>query len=73
MQDRADHEHADEETERPPAVQDKDEPRTRPDRPTPSDDATLVQRDAGANAEFSDAPDSLSDPPPHPENDDERE
>lgn len=51
-------------SERESALQDKKDPKTRPDRPTPSDDATLVERDEGAHAEFSAAPSSLDDPPP---------
>lgn len=42
--------------------QDKSDPDARPDRPTPSDEATLVERDEGAHAEFVDAPSSLEDP-----------
>lgn len=42
--------------------QDKADPDSRPDRPTPSDEATLVERDEGAHAEFIDAPASIEDP-----------
>lgn len=45
-----------------PAEQTKAEPPTRPDRPTPSDKATLVQRGEGAHDEFADAPTSMEDP-----------
>lgn len=41
--------------------QDKSEPDSSPDRPTPSDEATLVERDEGAHAEFADAPASMED------------
>lgn len=41
--------------------QDKKGPDTRPDRPTPSEEATLVERGEGAHAEFVDAPESLED------------
>lgn len=47
-------------TERPP-FQDKKDGAATPDRPTSSDDATLVERQEGAHAEFSDAPESMED------------
>lgn len=46
------------------ALQDKKDAGARPDRPTPSHHATLVERDEGAHAEFSTAPSSFDDPPP---------
>lgn len=52
----------DRETDRRAPFQDKTDPDARPDRPTPSDEATLVERDEGAHAEFVDAPSSLEDP-----------
>lgn len=36
--------------------EDRDEMKSRPDEPTPSDDATLVERSSGAHAEYVDAP-----------------
>lgn len=41
--------------------QDKTDPDTRPDQPTPSEGATLVERGEGAHAEFVDAPSSMED------------
>ena len=55
------------EDDTPPTREHKKDPHSRPDRPTPSDDATLSERGEGANQEFSEAPSSLSDPPPYPE------
>lgn len=64
-------------SDRKSALQDKKDSRPRPDRPTPSDDATLAERDEGAHAEFSTAPSSFDDPPPpadeRPEGDTEDE
>ena len=48
----------------PRQFQDKKDPDPRPDEPTTSDDATLVERGEGAHAEFSTAPESLADGPP---------
>lgn len=64
-EDRQDENHQDEDhqAEEPnPAQQAKADPPTRPDRPTPSDEATLVQRDEGAHDEFADAPLSMEEP-----------
>jgi hypothetical protein len=47
----------------------KDDQPSRPDRPTDSDAATLVERDEGAHAEYLDAPDSLAEDPPAPRSD----
>lgn len=52
-----DRDHAD----RRAPFQDKADADARPDRPTPSDEATLVERDEGAHAEFVDAPSSMED------------
>lgn len=49
-------------TDRRAPFQDKSDPDARPDRPTPSDEATLVERDEGAHEEFVDAPASIEDP-----------
>lgn len=46
--------------DRPP-FQGKKEGSARPDRPTSSDDATVVERSEGAHAEFADAPQSIED------------
>lgn len=42
----------------------RDDPDARPDRPTDSDHATLVERDEGANSEFVDGPQRMSEQPP---------
>lgn len=57
--------------EKPRALQDKEDPNPRPDRPTTSDDATLVERGSGAHAEFSTAPETFADGPPPDAADDE--
>ncbi len=44
-----------------PPFQDKKEGSATPDRPTSSDDATMVERQEGAHAEFADTPDSMED------------
>lgn len=44
-----------------PPFQDKKDGSATPDRPTSSDDATLVERQEGAHAEFADAPESMED------------
>lgn len=54
----------DEEPTREPGA--KDDQGSRPDRPTDSDSATLVERGEGAHAEYLDEPDSLADDPPSP-------
>lgn len=59
--DERDHEREDEREDNP-AEQAKADPPTRPDRPSPSDEATLVQRGEGAHDEFADAPLSMEDP-----------
>ena len=48
--------------EHDPAEQAKADPPTRPDRPTPSDEATLVERGEGTHDEFADAPLSMEEP-----------
>lgn len=47
-----------------PQARDKKDHHPRPDRPTPSDSATLVERDDGAHAEFLDEPDTGETEPP---------
>lgn len=51
----------------PAHLQDKKaaRPRPRPDRPTPSDDAAMVERGEGAHAEFIDEPDAAPAEPPN--------
>lgn len=44
-----------------PPFEDKKDGSASPDRPTSSDDATLVERQEGAHAEFADAPESIED------------
>lgn len=48
----------------PRQLQDKEDPDPRPDEPTTSDDATLVERGEGAHAEHSEAPETMGDNPP---------
>ena len=56
--------HADPRDPAPAQAQDKDDPDPRPDEPTTSDDATLVERGEGAHAEHSAAPETMRDNPP---------
>lgn len=59
-----------------PTREDVDEMPSRPDQPTPSDDATLVERDGGAHSEFVDAPPMSpgdGSPPPESGEDEDQE
>lgn len=59
--------HDDHEDPRDPApaqAQDKDDTDPRPDEPTTSDEATLVERGEGAHAEQAAAPQTMHDNPP---------
>ncbi len=61
------HDHDDHDDSREPVptqAEGKDEPDPRPDEPTTSDEATLVERGEGAHAEYAAAPETMRDNPP---------